>query len=264
MVENIINNIISGSNFIPVLVLKTVNLNFITYWLIFQYRFKTCFLDWWKVSSVVCPFKNVREKFLARNYFPISLKLLKSLKKLVALDIFKALNKVWHAGLFLNFKSYGISGQVFSLFQLFLGIISSFLSNKQLWVILDGKYSQEHLVKLVFNKIPFFVLHFFYYTLMTFYWMLSVTLLFMLMILTSTQIVIRFWFMATTRFAFWIYLFLLTGLITQMLLLWKWIGLFLKKRHILRCWDCSFLLNWTGVHILSLLLKMPTRRVSFF
>ena len=33
--------------------------------------------------------------------------------------------------------SHGISGQVF-------GLISSFLSNRQLWVVLDGKSSQEY------------------------------------------------------------------------------------------------------------------------
>ena len=41
--------------------------------------------------------------------------------------------------LFTNFKSYGISGQIF-------GLVSSFLSNRQLWVVLDGKSSQEYLV----------------------------------------------------------------------------------------------------------------------
>ena len=40
---------------------------------------------------------------------------------------------------FTNFKSYGISGQIF-------GLISSFLSNRWLWVVLDGKSSQEYLV----------------------------------------------------------------------------------------------------------------------
>ena len=34
-------------------------------------------------------------------------------------------------------KSYGISGQIF-------GIISSFLSNRRLWVVLDGKSSQKY------------------------------------------------------------------------------------------------------------------------
>ena len=38
-----------------------------------------------------------------------------------------------------SFKSYGISGQIF-------GLNSSFLSNKQLQVVLDGKSSQEYLV----------------------------------------------------------------------------------------------------------------------
>ena len=55
----------------------------------------------------------------------------------MALDISKAFNRVWHAGLLHKLKSYGISGQIFSL-------ISSFLSNRQLRVVLDGKFSQEY------------------------------------------------------------------------------------------------------------------------
>ena len=55
----------------------------------------------------------------------------------VALDISKAFDRVWHAGLLHKLKSYGISGQIF-------GFISSFLSNRQLWVVLDGKSSQEY------------------------------------------------------------------------------------------------------------------------
>ena len=43
----------------------------------------------------------------------------------VALDIFKAFD-----------KPYGISGQIF-------GLISSFLSNRRLQMVLDGKSSQE-------------------------------------------------------------------------------------------------------------------------
>ena len=39
----------------------------------------------------------------------------------VAFDIFKAFDRVWHAGLLHKLKSYGISGQIF-------GLISSFLS----------------------------------------------------------------------------------------------------------------------------------------
>ena len=55
----------------------------------------------------------------------------------VALDISKAFNRVWHAGLLHKPKSYGISGQIF-------GLISSFLSNRRLRVVPDGKYSQEY------------------------------------------------------------------------------------------------------------------------
>ena len=55
----------------------------------------------------------------------------------VALDISKDFDRVWHAGLLHKLKSYGISGQIFSL-------ISSFLSNRRLRVVLDGKSSQEY------------------------------------------------------------------------------------------------------------------------
>ena len=48
----------------------------------------------------------------------------------VALDICKAFDRVWHAGLLHKFKSYRISGQIF-------------LSNRWLWLVLDGKTTQE-------------------------------------------------------------------------------------------------------------------------
>ena len=51
----------------------------------------------------------------------------------VALDISKAFDRVWHAGLLHKLKSYGISG-----------LISCFLSNRRLQVVLDGKSSQEY------------------------------------------------------------------------------------------------------------------------
>ena len=54
----------------------------------------------------------------------------------IGLDISKAFDKIWHAGLLHNFKSHGISSQIF-------GLISCFLSNRQLQVVLDGKSSQE-------------------------------------------------------------------------------------------------------------------------
>ena len=56
-------------------------------------------------------------------------------------------------------KSCGISGQIF-------GLVSSFLNDRWLQVVLDGESSQEYPVNLV--------LHFSYYILMTFLMMLSV------------------------------------------------------------------------------------------
>ena len=55
----------------------------------------------------------------------------------VALDISKAFDRVWHVGLLHKLRSYGISGQI-------LGLRSSFLSNRRLQMVLDGKSSQEH------------------------------------------------------------------------------------------------------------------------
>ena len=54
----------------------------------------------------------------------------------VVLDISKVSDKVWHAGLLYKRQPYEISGQIF-------GLISSFLSNKWLQVVLDGKSSQK-------------------------------------------------------------------------------------------------------------------------
>ena len=55
----------------------------------------------------------------------------------VALDISKVFDRVWYAGLLHKLKSYGIVGKIFCL-------ISSFLSNRQLRVVLNGKSSQEY------------------------------------------------------------------------------------------------------------------------
>ena len=77
------------------------------------------------------------------------------------------------AGLLYKLKSYGILGQIF-------GLIFSFLSHhKNIQLMLE------------FLKALFLILHFSYYTLMTFLMMLSVILLSMLMILLSILSVIR-------------------------------------------------------------------------
>ena len=98
----------------------------------------------------------------------------------VTLDISKAVGRVWHAGLLHKLRSHGISGQIF-------GLISSFLSNRQLGV---GHLCNNIQLMLKFLKGLLLVLHFSYYVLITFL-MLCVILLFMLMILLSSLNVIR-------------------------------------------------------------------------
>ena len=172
----------SGLECIPVLVLKNCEpeLSYILAKLFNKCLKDSSFPDCWKVSSVVPVFKNVGERSTAKNYRPVSLlvnnRIVDHLEKCglfsdfqygfrssrstadlltvvsdriarafnrsgatraVALDISKAFDRVWHAGLLHKLKSYRISGQIF-------GLISSFLSNRQLRVVLDGKSSQEY------------------------------------------------------------------------------------------------------------------------
>lgn len=57
----------------------------------------------------------------------------------VALDISKAFDKVWHKGLLHKLRAYGIGGDL-------LQLLSSFLRNRQISVVLDGQKSQTRLV----------------------------------------------------------------------------------------------------------------------
>ena len=57
----------------------------------------------------------------------------------VAHEISKSFDIIWHAVHLHKLKFYGISGQIF-------GLISSFLSNRLLGVVLDGKFLQDYLV----------------------------------------------------------------------------------------------------------------------
>ena len=198
MVKKVIMNLdsskVPGLDYIPVVVLKNCEseLLYILPELFNMCLNESCFPDYWKVSSVVCVFKNVGERPTAKNYRPVSLlsvastvfeklltnKIIDHLDKsglfsdfqygfrssrstadlltvlsdrtarafnrsgatrAVALDISKAFDRVWHAGFLHKLRSYGISGQIF-------GLISSFLSNRRLQVVLDGKSSQEYQV----------------------------------------------------------------------------------------------------------------------
>ena len=103
--------------------------------------------------------------------------------RVVALDISKVFDKVWHAGLLHKLKSYGISGQTFGLFLLF-SIIDGF---RRCWM---GSRHKNIQLMLEFLKGLFLVLHFSDYTLMTFLILLSAILLSMLMILLSLPNVI--------------------------------------------------------------------------
>ena len=123
-----------------------------------------------------------------------------------------------------------------------------------------------------------------YYTLMTFLVMLSVILLSMLMILLSILSVIRhlIWgnnlnwllnlniiyetLLTGARSGLLISMlgklnwFHLTSLITLVLLMWKWMGLFLTKNHLLTCLSWLSLVNWIGSLTFSLLSKLsPTK-----
>ena len=95
----------------------------------------------------------------------------------VALNMSKVFGRVWHAGLLHKLKSYGISGQIFDL-------ISSFLNNRRLRVVLDGKFSQEYPINAgvpqgyILGPTLFLIL-------MTFLVMLSAISLSLLMILSS-------------------------------------------------------------------------------
>ena len=67
-------------------------------------------------------------------------------RRAVALDIPKAFVSIWHASRLHKLKSYGMSGQVFSL-------ILSFLSNRCLPVAQNGKSQKEYPEYLEFSQV---------------------------------------------------------------------------------------------------------------
>ena len=169
----------------------------------------------------------------------------------VALDIIKAFDRVWHSGLLHKLKSYGISGQIF-------GLISSFLSNRPLRVVLDGKSSPVNagvpqgsilgptLFLLYINDLPDDVIcDIAIYTDVTTLYSLSVNRHLIcgnnLNWLLNLNLIYKTWWTGVRSGLLISMLgklswFRLTGLITMVLLMLKWVGLLLSKNHLLRCW----------------------------
>ena len=158
-----------------------------------------------------------------------------------------------------------------------------------MWFWMESLHKNIQLI-LEFLNAAFLVLHSSYFTifflfLLAFLMMLPVILLSVLMILLSTLSLIR-------HSDLWKYLelaaqlesdlrdtvdwagnnllilmleklsrFCFTGLITLVLLMWKWMGLVLRKNHIFRFWVWLFVLNWIGALTLCLLLKLPPKKL---
>ena len=104
--------------------------------------------------------------------------------RIVALDISKVFDRVWHAGLLHKLSLVEFQVRYLALFLLF-SVIEGFN-----WFWMGSLYENIQLM-LKFLKAPYLVLHFSYCILMTFLMMLSVILLSVLMILLSILSVIR-------------------------------------------------------------------------
>ena len=152
--------------------------------------------------------------------------------RVVALDISKAFDRVWHAGL-LNLKSYGISGQMF-------GLISSFLGNGQLWAVLDGKSSQEYSVNAGFSQSSI-LRHLIRHLIcgVNQNWLLNLNLGIKTL---WTRAEVAIWFQCWKNSTG----FVLACLITLVLLIRKWVGLFLKKNSSFKMLGLTFCckLDW--------------------
>ena len=59
-------------------------------------------------------------------------------------------------------------------------------------------------------------------------------------------------------------LFHLAGLTTLVLLMWKWMDLFMRKNNLLRCWRWLSLLNWIGALTSSPLQKLLPRKLELW
>ena len=177
---------------------------------------------------------------------------------------------------FTNLSLMEFQVRYLTLFLLF-SVLSGF---GWFWI---GNLHKNIQLMLEFLKAPVFL--FFYYTLMIFLMMLSAVLLSMLMILLSkcdqafdlwlelafelesdlrdTMDWRRKWLVDFNTKKTALVLFDRcnnTGAIDG----WKWMSLFLRKNHLLRCLGWLSFLNWIGVLTLSLLLKLPRRTLKLW
>ena len=166
-----------------------------------------------------------------------------------------------------------IKFQVRCLVVFFFLVIDGFV-----WFWMESLY-KNILLMLEFLKAPFFVLHFSCYTLMT--WWCYVWYCYLCWQYYSLS---GIWFVATAWIGFWTWIwstrhwaevrsgllismlgklnwFYFMCLITMVLLMWKWIGLLLRRNHLLRCWGWPSLLNLIGALTLSII-KTTTKKIG--
>ena len=165
---------------------------------------ESCFTDCWKVSLVVPVFTNVEERSTTKNYRPVSLlpvisKVFEKLvnNRIVDHQLLGPLTDLGIIEIYSRFLTrFGMlvffSKLTLTKFQVrYLALFLLFSVIGGCWWFWMGSLDKNIQLMLEFLESPFLVLHFSYYTLMTFLMMLSVILLSMLMILLSTVNVIR-------------------------------------------------------------------------
>ena len=136
---------------------------------------ESCFQDCCKVSPVVPVCKNFGERSVAKNCYTISrLSMVSKAFEEYPLDIPKPFDRICHAGLLHKCKSYRISEHMF-------GLLSFFLTNRQVPAVLDRKSWQEYPVNAGVSQDSICGPTLFCYTLM--FLMLSLKIVSMLMII---------------------------------------------------------------------------------
>ena len=119
----------SGLDCIPVVTLKNceLELSYILAELLNKYLKKSCFPDYWKVSSVVPVFKNDGGRSTAKNYHPVSLLSV----------ISKVFEKFVNNRIVDHLEKFFLSRAFFLIFSMVLGLLN------QLQI-----FSQSHLIEL--------------------------------------------------------------------------------------------------------------------